>query len=190
RAFGLLAGIVVDAGYRKGAAIRIDGDGAAAIVKRVLGLRGGARQQEHGDSETLFHYDLLSRNPQNPKLPGGGFTQRDPDHFQTISRVLAALVQIRLAQFNLRPKGGQFPDKSGASRQRINRARICSSKNGSFANVGDATPRYGHCVPDSRGASSRHFALQLLEAPASFAFAIVDELDRCVPAQRPADARV
>jgi hypothetical protein len=48
------------------ASIGIDGDGAATILKRVLGLRGGeaARQQEHGDSETLLHCcDLLSREP-------------------------------------------------------------------------------------------------------------------------------
>ena len=46
------------------AAIGVDRNGAAAILKRVLGLRGAeaARQQEHGDSETLLHCcDLLSR---------------------------------------------------------------------------------------------------------------------------------
>ena len=68
--------------------------------KRVLGLRGAeaARQQEHGDSETLLHCcDLLSRESHPPKLlRSDSFTQRDPDHFQSISRVLAALVQIRL----------------------------------------------------------------------------------------------
>jgi hypothetical protein len=52
------------------AAIRIDRDGAAAILETVLGLRGGeaARQQQHGDSETLLHHcDLLSREPHSPK---------------------------------------------------------------------------------------------------------------------------
>jgi hypothetical protein len=82
------------------AAIGIDGDGAATILKRVLGLRGAeaARQQEHGDSETLLHCcDLLSRESHPPKLiRSDSFTQRDPDHFQSISRVLAALVQIHL----------------------------------------------------------------------------------------------
>jgi hypothetical protein len=99
RAPGLLAGIIVDAGNMNRASIGIDGDGAAAILESVLGLRGGeaARQQEHGDSETLLHYcDLLSREPQSPKLlRAGSFPQSDPNHFQTMSRVLAALVQIQ-----------------------------------------------------------------------------------------------
>jgi hypothetical protein len=99
QAFGLLAGIIVDAGNMNRAAIGIDGDGAAAVLKTVLGLRGGeaARQQQHGDSETLLHCcDLLSRESHSPKLlRSNSFAQRDPDHFQTMSRVPAALVQIQ-----------------------------------------------------------------------------------------------
>src|SRR5205823_14823994 len=70
RALGLLAAIIVNAGNGNGASIGIDGDGAAAIFERVLRLRGGetARQQEHGDSETLLHHcDLLSREPHSPE---------------------------------------------------------------------------------------------------------------------------
>ena len=70
RALGLLAGIIVDAGNLNRAAIGVDRNGAATILKRVLGLRGAeaARQQEHGDSETLLHCcDLLSREPHSPE---------------------------------------------------------------------------------------------------------------------------
>ena len=86
-----LAGIIVDAGDLHGSAVGIDADGVAAIFESVLGLRGGGRQQQRGDSQKLLHYDLLSRESPAAKLRVGSVTQRDLDHVQKISLVLAAL---------------------------------------------------------------------------------------------------
>jgi hypothetical protein len=48
--------VIVDAWYRNRSSIRIDANGPSAIFEGVLRLRSGARQQECGDSEKLFHH--------------------------------------------------------------------------------------------------------------------------------------
>ena len=68
RALRWATGIVVDAGYRNRPAIWVYADGAAAIFDSVLSLRGGARQQERSNSETLLHGDLLSGESEPAKI--------------------------------------------------------------------------------------------------------------------------
>jgi hypothetical protein len=53
--------VVIDAGYGNRSAIRVDANGAPAIVEGVLSLRGRTRQQKGGDRKKLFHRDLLGR---------------------------------------------------------------------------------------------------------------------------------
>jgi hypothetical protein len=61
--------VVIDAGDRNSAAVRIDADGLTAVVELVLSLRGAARQQDDGYRQQPFHYDLLSsRSPKETKL--------------------------------------------------------------------------------------------------------------------------
>ena len=55
------AGIIVDAGDRNRAAIRIDANGPATVVEGILSLRGGAREQKRGQGEKPLHHDLQSR---------------------------------------------------------------------------------------------------------------------------------
>jgi hypothetical protein len=55
------AAIIVDAGDRDRAAIRIDANGASTIVEGVLSLRGGTREQKRGQGEKPLHHDLQSR---------------------------------------------------------------------------------------------------------------------------------
>jgi hypothetical protein len=71
RAFALPPGIIVDAGNLHRTAIGIDADGLPAIVEGVLGLSGAARQQKRGDSQKLFHNDLLCRESEPSMLRKG-----------------------------------------------------------------------------------------------------------------------
>jgi hypothetical protein len=60
-------GVVIDTGDRNRSTVRIDPNGSPAIFEGVLRLRGGAGQQECGDSKQLSHNDLLGG--QNLKAP-------------------------------------------------------------------------------------------------------------------------
>ena len=101
--------VVIDAGDRNRSPVRIDANGTPAIFERVLRLRGGARQQECGDSKQLSHSDLLGRQNLKASLHFGSSSERDLHHFLGISRGLVALVQcvsaVNLIQVRM---GGQF----------------------------------------------------------------------------------
>ena len=60
---------------------------------------------------------------------------------------------------------------------------------GTHVNISAVTPCWWLYAKVGIRASSGHLALQLLEAPASFAFAIIDKLDRSVTVKRPGDER-
>jgi hypothetical protein len=101
------------------------------------------------------------------------------------------LVQIRWDELNLRYKDGQFPSQNLRTKEADQSRANPFAKKMAASNIFQ-TLRLSVVLADRIGsvAAAGHLALQLLEAPASFGFAIVDKLDRSVTVKRPGDERV
>lgn len=101
------------------------------------------------------------------------FSDAEPDIAELKARISAA---IDFVQGSPRAKGKIREDAERGSGG-------CSGPHRPLRHFGVFAQRIGI------RASSGHLALQLLEPPASFAFAIIDKLDRSITIKRPGDQR-